>query len=298
MSGYAINEVHVQQYDGFSGILTRINEGFIRPGANFGFRGQVVASWDLAPSFSRWIESIMDDVHADRNNVDRDFRDRVERKLYERFKENLILNGDLARDVAEAMDLRQYGQHFGLPSPYLDWSYSPYVALFFALERQPDCFRGEKRCLYILDRDVLDTINDRIRTEVWPRLKDKIQPEERLHQQIPLMEFKREINAVNRRLGYQQGFFTRHVFYRSFEVWAKRIAEEVSQNVCDRPLLTKLEFRCDGADRLKAMEILERMNIHYRSLFPDIEGSVKGAMDSVHRQLHAPSRRQMSFWRK
>ena len=40
-----------------------------------------------------------------------------------------------------------YLRHHGFPSPLLDWSYSPYVAAFFAFRNEP-AGRSEKRSIY------------------------------------------------------------------------------------------------------------------------------------------------------
>ncbi|NTW55117.1 MAG: FRG domain-containing protein [Chlorobaculum sp.] len=239
-----------------------------------GFRGQRCAAWKLSPSLARFLSRLKEKGQIDQSAT----YENVENRLKEEFKKNLLLNRDLTPDQLQNVDLWQYGQHFGLPTPLLDWTHSAYVGLFFAL--MGDSIVGEDglvkpRCLWVMDLELLSIINTQIREEVWPRMKGRIEPEEYLKQQIPILEIVGEIDGYNRRIGYQQGFFTKHVYYESLEVWAARIALEVAHECLNYPFLRKITFSPDEQQRSKMLVILDKMNVNSRTLFPDIKGSVE-----------------------
>lgn len=50
-----------------------------------------------------------------------------------RYESGLARIGKLPNDIVTKRDILEHARHHGLPSPCIDFSYSPYVALFFAL---------------------------------------------------------------------------------------------------------------------------------------------------------------------
>ena len=195
------------------------------------------------------------------------------------------------------MDIWQYGQHFGLPSPLLDWTHSPYVALFFALTEHGGDGHEESRCIWVIDLELIGQINFMVTDQVWLKFREKIQSEELLKEQFPILEVVREIDQNNRRLAFQQGFFTKHEYYVSLEVWLNRIISEVAMKNADRPVLHKYIFSCSELERISFLDKLDKMNINNRTLFPDISGSVKDAIDSTFRSFQSPSIKAFHFSR-
>jgi hypothetical protein len=104
-----------------------------------------------------------------------------------------------------------------------------------------------------------------------------------------------EVNENNRRMAFQQGFFTKHDYYRSFEVWMKRIVDQLTFKKAESPLLHKYSLPCSEADRWAVLDKLDAMNINHRTLFPDITGSVRGAKDATFRNFQAPRFKSMNF---
>jgi hypothetical protein len=220
-------------------------------------------------------------VHGSRSEIS---YTAIQRELYESFRDNVLINRDLEPSELSGIDLWQYGQHHGLPSPLLDWTSSPYIALFFALIDEDDSSPmadPEPRCVWALNLDMLKLVNYAIRDEIRPRHAKMIKPEAALQKQFPELEVINNIDGYNKRLAYQQGFFTKHTFYESLEIWAKRIAEVISHNEWDTPLLTRVIFRVSDEQRGRLLRTLDKMNINSRSLFPDIRGSVDYARFSV-----------------
>lgn len=255
-------------------MLEFIQKELLNAQRQLGFRGQRCSSWSLSPTLARFLERL-----KKKNRIHESATyETVERQIKDEFRKNLLLNQDLTPEQLQRIDLWQYGQHFGLPTPLLDWTRSAYVALFFSLVGDPviDELGVEKpRSLWVLDMDLLELINHQIKNEVWQREKDHLDSEKLLTQQIPTMDIVGEVDGYNRRIGYQQGFFTKHVFYVSFESWARRIASEVAHECWDVPLLQQLNFSPTEMEKTELLVALDKMNINSRTLFPDITGSVE-----------------------
>lgn len=292
---YEISKPFENTFSSVTDFFKFASEQLITRDHNFGFRGHSDATWQLEPTLTRFIDEIQSAYQNGQRDRDLIHRMAV-RKLHETFKKNLLINSDLSQDRIEKIDLWQYGQHFGLPSPLLDWSHSPYVALFFALQRRGP-IEGSLRCVWVLNVDLLNELNRAVVSEIRPRFKDTIKGEELLNEQFPVMDVVQEANQANRRIAFQQGFFTKHEYYRSLEVWVNRISPELNFTRASMPLMQKYSFKCQESERLLVLDKLDKMNINNRTLFPDIFGSVRDAVDSTFRSFQSPRFRQFSYSR-
>jgi hypothetical protein len=101
-------------------MLTSLSQEF--PKAEFVFRGQQDSQWRLGTSYDRyWAGKPLHDEFFVRRMVAQ-FRSGVTR---------LGLEASLGNDELAWLE---YARHHGLPAPLLDFSWSPFVALFFAFD--------------------------------------------------------------------------------------------------------------------------------------------------------------------
>jgi hypothetical protein len=98
------------------------------------FRGHSDASWRLCSTLSRF------------TSIPHEGWDTLIDDLLTHFLEGLASVGQLPTtiDWKDRRSRLEYGRHYGVPSPLIDFTYSPYVATFFA-------FNGTRQ-----DRDKLD----------------------------------------------------------------------------------------------------------------------------------------------
>jgi len=96
---------------------------FAEPRGTWIFRGHSDLRYDLIPSVGRHSHTLKT-------------RQRYERSLFDVFRREA--QGFLAALPATEWEWLSLAQHHGLPTRLLDWTHNPLVALYFAVEAQPE----------------------------------------------------------------------------------------------------------------------------------------------------------------
>ncbi|MEZ5818915.1 MAG: FRG domain-containing protein [Hyphomicrobiaceae bacterium] len=235
----------VSGWRGFQDALS--HEYFNRPGAELIYRGHRRHEWQLTPTLGRYTTSgVILKKQADRQ--------------LEEFR--YAMRGRGARfDVDEdPNELWAYGQHHGLATPLLDWTKSPFVALFFAFaDRDEDHEQpNPSRPIFILNRTAMAELDETL----------IVQP----------------MRSDHTRLINQAGLFTisplgeKTLITHIMDLLAETKvdmddAAKVAEYIC------KIHIPCDANDRLACMRTLKMMNLHHGTLFPDPIGASRYCND-------------------
>ncbi len=236
------------------------------------YRGHANADWKVESTLDRLEKQYPTKPNLGGSNPPHFDVPRVDRKTHlKRFKE--FARGRLVANIPDSDDeWWALAQHHGLATPMLDWTYSPFVGLYFAFEMEKCDCKGkmsepENRAVFALAHHlVLDNVKD---TTITPR---------------PFVP----TGHANYRLANQAGLFLRMPdpeeigfnvdleFY--LETYFKRETYEEPKsdgkgNLHPRAILQK--FVISNDHRVECLRFLDYMNINRSSLFPDLDGSAK-----------------------
>ena len=254
------------------------------------FRGQRESAWTLRTSLDRAVRVRYENVkvetpdghhfvHSGHYHLDR-FEE--ESNLLFRFKQQahqLIPHTPPPDDKASWFALMQ---HHGAPTRLLDWTASPYVALYFAIEDKPqEKSDGDEKA----DGEEDDGYSAVWAIDLnWLELKkqkhlESIDAKERTAYLNGLLEQRNEPLIVkidpphgNERMSAQQGFFLWKL-YETTPFFDQILISMMLDPIQERPVIRKLKV---GGDlRIEFLERLRHMNIHRGSLFPGLDGFCK-----------------------
>ena len=120
-----IEEREIKDWQDFSSLAEKLSSG--GPEGPIIFRGQPDTEWHLTPSLTRMLKD---------NGLDQDQGLFVERKALESFRRQAHLAAEFCKDLAltDSLLCWEIMQHYNAPTRLLDWSKSPYVALYYSVE--------------------------------------------------------------------------------------------------------------------------------------------------------------------
>jgi hypothetical protein len=236
----AFSNIEVIDVEDWDNLRYTINKYFAH-WPQYIFRGQAQENWPLETTLARALREIHSTDKED-----------IVAEHYRRFRLEIRgRRGDNPRSLDEN-EIWALGQHFGLYTPLLDWTESPWVGIFFALTGGEKSETGY-RALWALDTKEFENINEA--NKIKGLTND-------------LVELVEPIIDENGRLVNQRGLFTKIHFDNDIEKWVTN-APDLGNTIT----LYKIIF--PDSLRQRIILYLNLMNINHSSLFPDLYGSSK-----------------------
>jgi hypothetical protein len=217
------------------------------PYSNCAFRGERDERWPLYSSLSRYLMNF---------GVDKKAWTEQENRILRVFKRKAHQFLDQPPEPDDDFQWLAMMQHHGAPTRLIDFTWSPYVAAFFALERTLS-----DGVVWAMNPAGIDSSRAEKPRRMDPRMRGNLSRYyfKGTHRII----WMGEPHRMNRRLIAQSGTFA---VPGVLDVPIEEILSDRDQeNILAKIVLT-------NAVRETGMRELYRMNITYATLFPDLEG--------------------------
>jgi hypothetical protein len=240
-----MEQISVQSWNEFMALSTQLD--------GWAFRGQQDARWPLLTSLSRYLNAYIPDRSSWRLREERAIR------IFRRKAHNYLSDPSVLDNELRCLALMQ---HHGAPTRLLDFTKSPFVAVFFALEHAtcdaavyalntPRLWVAAPQRHPAMDRDHID-----------PRVPGNFT---RLFQpNSNAIIWTGEPTEMDRRLVAQSGTLV-------VPGMLDKTLDEILRDYGDSGALLK-KIVLPQAMRDEAMKALYRMNITNATLFPDLDG--------------------------
>jgi FRG domain len=193
------------------------------------------------------------------STLDRALAGRSGKKLREKHLEDFKLSvrgrrGPNPPNTLLENDWWALGQHYGLATPLLDWTTSPFTAAYFAFA-QKKTPQAPRRAIWALA--TFSTL----------KKSEELRKAHTTPDRPPIVEIIRPMSDENARLVSQGGLFTRSPDGLALDDWVR------SNFPGTGGTMILVKFTVPNSDREDCLRSLNRMNINHLSLFPDLYGA-------------------------
>lgn len=240
------------------------------------FRGHRAADWKLVTTLDR---AVMKHIRIETHDINIDSISRInplenEKKLLLDFQRGAYRHYDGLPELDQTVDWLALMQHFGAPTRLLDWTTSPYVALYFALQTDSSEDSAlwavnqlwlEKRSYEVISTQFPDCPKKRD-DQVWWRFINKIILAERT--EYPIIVAAHPFR-LNERMSIQQGQLLSNLRH-DISFSTALLGMLVKPTAMQEQVVSRVVLKRD--QRVQFLEALRRMNIHSASLFPSLDG--------------------------
>ena len=262
------------------------------PQRGWAFRGHGSANWRLKTALER---ECLDNVEFGNAEFPDSPRvvpmgilpDTFERDLLLRFQRRAHHYIPNPPDDEDVLDWLALMQHYGVPTRLLDWTLSPYVALYFALENsQPDA----ECAVWAINTDWL---SEKAREKSLTDARFPADPHERalneyLNRNLfnagnPNVVVVADPVRMNERVAAQQGVFLCDL--SKVGTFTVTLQEMLFMRMPPTsPVIWK--FVIKTAERVRSVRELNRMNINGASLFPGLDGFARSLKLDLQVDIH------------
>lgn len=233
--------------------LFQFSQFFHQSPSTYYYRGQADENWKLTTTLERFETELNKFVGGTRELLLKEFRRLIRG------------NGLLSQmDTSSEEEILALGQHYGLPTPLLDWTESFYIALFFAFsEAIPDEVNNVAIwAIQTSAKEVMANFNS-LAADLSKLNENSVSLVE--------MKFVDPYTDINSRLVSQSGIFIQ----KPSNIDLEQVISSYCKGNNESPVLAKITV--PAKERENILNNLFSMNINWATIYPGIEGAARHA---------------------